>query len=140
MHHFTNAGLYDALFVMQDTETKTLWNHITGEALYGDLVGRTLGPVANVLQTNVAQALARDPAARVAISDRMYFAGGKPFGTATGFGGRGPAVCPARRRDARAAPRPPVAARLQRPGPEGQDGAVRGQVAGADEASVRTPL
>jgi hypothetical protein len=90
LHHFTNAGLYDALFVMQDVETKTLWNHITGEALYGELVGRTLGPVGNVLQTNVAQALARDPATRVAISDRMYFAGGKQFGTATGFGGRGP--------------------------------------------------
>lgn len=43
-----------------------------------------------MLQTNVAQALARDPATRVAISDRMYFAGGTAFGTATGFGGRGP--------------------------------------------------
>ena len=37
--HFDNVGLYDALFVMQDVESKTLWNHITGEALYGPHVG-----------------------------------------------------------------------------------------------------
>jgi hypothetical protein len=91
MHHFDNVGLYDALFVMQDRETKTLWNHITGEALYGPLVGRTLGPLTNLLQMNVKQALTIDPKMQVAISDRMYFAGGRQFGTATGFGGgRGP--------------------------------------------------
>jgi hypothetical protein len=92
MHHFNNVGLYDALFVMQDTESKTLWNHITGEALYGPLVGRTLGPLKNVLQMNVRQALEMDPKMQVAISDRPYFAGGKPFGSAPGFaGGRGEA-------------------------------------------------
>ena len=87
MHHFDNVGLYDALFVMQDKETRPLWNHITGEALYGPLVGRTLGPVSNVLQMNVKQALQMDPEVQVAISDRMYFAGGKQFGSAAGFGG-----------------------------------------------------
>ena len=53
MQHFDNVGLYDGLFVMQDVETKTLWNHITGEALYGPRVGSTLGPVGNLLQINV---------------------------------------------------------------------------------------
>jgi hypothetical protein len=86
MHHFNNVGLYDALFVMQDTESKTLWNHITGEAEYGPLVGRTLGPVSNLLQMNVKQALDVDPATQVAISDRVYFAGGRQFGSADGFG------------------------------------------------------
>jgi hypothetical protein len=81
MHHFNNVGLYDALFVMQDTETKTLWNHITGEALYGPLVGRTLGPVSNLLQMNVRQALDMDPAIQIAISNRAYFVGGRQFGT-----------------------------------------------------------
>ena len=90
MHHFDNVGLYDALFVMQDRESKTLWNHITGQALYGPLVGRSLGPVGNLLQTNVTQALALDPATQVAISDRMYFAGGRQFGTAGGAGRGGP--------------------------------------------------
>jgi hypothetical protein len=95
MHHFNNVGLYDGLFVMQDTETKTLWNHITGEALYGPLVGRTIGPLGNILQTNVKQALTADANVKVAISDRVYFAGGRQFGTASGFG-PGRAVVPGR--------------------------------------------
>ena len=84
LHHFTNVGLYDGLFVMQDAETKTLWNHITGEALYGPLVGQKLGPVGNLLQLNVKQTLAMDPKIQVAISDRIYFAGGRQFGSAGG--------------------------------------------------------
>ena len=87
MHHFNNVGLYDALFVMQDTETKTLWRHIDGQALYGPMVGHNLGPVGNLLQMNVAQALAADPKTRVAISDRPYVAGGKQFGTRAGLPG-----------------------------------------------------
>ena len=84
--HFDNVGLYDALFVMQDVETKTLWHHITGEALYGSHVGRTLGPIGNLMQINVEQALAMNTATEIAISDRVYFAGGERFGTATGLG------------------------------------------------------
>lgn len=84
LHHFTNVGLYDGLFVMQDAETKTLWNHITGEALYGPLAGHNLGPVENLLQMNVKQALAMDRKVQVAISDRIYFAAGRQFGTAGG--------------------------------------------------------
>jgi hypothetical protein len=72
MLHFNNVGLYDGLFVMQDVESKTLWNHISGEALYGSHVGRTLGPVGNLLQMNVEEALEVDPAMVVAISDRPY--------------------------------------------------------------------
>jgi len=85
-HHFSVVGLYDALFVMQDAETKTLWNHITGEAVYGPLMGRNLGPIGNLLQMNVKQALELDPKTEIAISDRVYFAGGRQFGTASGFG------------------------------------------------------
>jgi hypothetical protein len=88
LHHFTNAGLYDGLFTLYDAETHTLWNHITGEAEYGPLVGRTLGPPGNQLQMNVKQALEQDPKTEIAISDRVYFAGGKQFGTAAG--GLGP--------------------------------------------------
>jgi hypothetical protein len=77
MHHFNNVGLYDALFIMQDSETKTLWNHITGEALYGPLVGRSLGPIGNLLPTNVKEALESDPKTQVAISDRPYYVASK---------------------------------------------------------------
>jgi hypothetical protein len=87
MGHFDNVGLYDGLFVMQDAETKTLWNHITGEALYGPMVGRTLGPLSNVFQLTVKQALTMDPHVRVAISNRAYFVNGRQLGTAPGLGG-----------------------------------------------------
>ena len=69
MHHFINAGLYDGLFVMQDTETETLWNHISGTAMHGELVGHRL-PVSNLLQMNVRQALDMNADIQVAISDR----------------------------------------------------------------------
>jgi hypothetical protein len=69
---------------LYDAETHTLWNHITGEAEYGPLVGRTLGPPGNQLQLNVKQALEQDPKTEIAISDRIYFAGRKQFGTAGG--------------------------------------------------------
>jgi hypothetical protein len=72
MLHFDNVGLYDGLFVMQDQESKTLWNHISGEALYGPHVGRTLGPVGNLMQMTVQGALEFDPSLQVAISDRPY--------------------------------------------------------------------
>jgi hypothetical protein len=87
LHHFNYTALYDGLAVMQDKETKTLWNHITGEAMYGPLVGHTLKHLSNLLQMNVKQALTIDPKMPIAISDREYFAGGRRFGTAPGFGG-----------------------------------------------------
>jgi len=75
LHHFVVTGLYDALFVMRDVETSTLWNHITGEAVHGPLLGRTL-PIANLLQMNVRQTLAVDPKMDVAISSRPFSGGG----------------------------------------------------------------
>jgi hypothetical protein len=43
------------------------------EAEYGPLVGRTLGPPGNELQTTVRQALDENPLTEIAISDRVYF-------------------------------------------------------------------
>ena len=88
LHHFTNAGLYDGLFTLYNAETHTLWNHVTGEAEYGPLVGRTLGPPGNELQMNAKRALDEDSSTQIAISDRIYFAGGHQLGTA---GASGPA-------------------------------------------------
>jgi hypothetical protein len=105
LHHFHYVGLYDGLAVMQDKESKTLWNHITGEAMYGPLVGHTLKHVGNLLQMNVRQALAVDPKMQIAISDREYFVGDKHFGTAPGFGGgRGAERYAASNRDAQLGP------------------------------------
>ena len=82
---FITAGAYDGLMVMQDDATGTIWNHVTGEALYGPGVGSTLGAPGNVLHATVKQLLAAAPDARIAISDRAYFADGKRHGTLEGI-------------------------------------------------------
>ena len=68
---FETAGFYDGMLVMRDVATGTIWNHITGDALYGPAVGTTLGPVGNVLQMTAKQLFEASPEARVAISDRI---------------------------------------------------------------------
>jgi hypothetical protein len=83
--HFATAGVYDGLMVMQDSATGTIWNHVTGEALYGPAVGTTLGSPGNVLHATVKQLVVSAPDARIAISDRVYFAAGKRLGTVEGI-------------------------------------------------------
>ncbi len=55
--------------MLGDEETGSIWNHITGEAVYGPLEGYTL-PVSNLLHMTAEQALDRYPGLAVAISDR----------------------------------------------------------------------
>lgn len=69
VHHFRSRGLYDGLSLLVDDETGSLWNHITGKAMYGPLEGESL-PVSNLLHTNVEQALKAHPEIDVAISER----------------------------------------------------------------------
>ena len=55
--------------MLGDEETGSIWNHITGRAVYGPLEGYTL-PVFNLLHMTAEQALDRYPGLSVAISDR----------------------------------------------------------------------
>jgi hypothetical protein len=41
-HHFSAGGLYDGLSLLVDDETRTYWDHITGEAVHGPLRGARL--------------------------------------------------------------------------------------------------
>lgn len=68
VHTFTEQGLYDGLFLMYDHESETRWNHMTGEAVFGPLVGERLD-IANVFHTTVEQVLAEDPSALLAWSE-----------------------------------------------------------------------
>ena len=68
--HFESRGLYDGVSILWDRETETLWHHITGEAMFGELKGNTLAPVLNLLQTTVEAALEANPDLEVAISER----------------------------------------------------------------------
>lgn len=74
--HFVVAGLYDGLFVMKDDKTSTLWNHVTGEGMYGEHAGTQM-PVGNLLQMNADQAVKMDANMRVAISDRTFSLDGR---------------------------------------------------------------
>ena len=69
IHHFESRGLYDGLSTLWDEETGSIWNHITGEAVYGPLRGYRL-PVHNLLHMNAESALAAYPDLQVAVSDR----------------------------------------------------------------------
>jgi len=69
VHHFESRGLYDGVSVLWDEETGTIWDHITGEAVYGPLAGAGL-PVYNLLHTTVEAALEADPDLAIAISER----------------------------------------------------------------------
>jgi hypothetical protein len=42
VHHFSAGGLYNGLVLLIDDETRTYWDHITGEAVHGPLRGAKL--------------------------------------------------------------------------------------------------
>jgi hypothetical protein len=69
VHHFESRGLYNGVSILWDEETGTIWNHITGEAVYGPLAGARL-PVYNLLHTTVEAALDADSDLEIAISER----------------------------------------------------------------------
>jgi len=69
VHHFSTRGIFNGLSMLGDEETETIWNHITGRAVYGPLKGESL-LVFNLLHMTADQALVRYPGLAVAISDR----------------------------------------------------------------------
>lgn len=72
---FQEQGLYDGLFLLGDVETGTRWNHLTGEALVGEHVGKTL-PTEPIVHTTVQQVLAESPEALLAVSEHPQALGG----------------------------------------------------------------
>ena len=60
LHHFSAGGLFNGLVLLIDDETKTYWDHITGEAVHGPLKGKCLDAWP-VDMTTVAAALETDP-------------------------------------------------------------------------------
>jgi len=64
---FYTGGLFDGLVVMRDQETDSIWNHITGECMAGELAGARLALVP-LLHFSARAALERYPAAHLAYS------------------------------------------------------------------------
>ena len=60
VHHFSSGGLYNGLVLLVDDETKTYWDHITGEAVYGPLTGAQTD-MWSIRITNAKTALQEQP-------------------------------------------------------------------------------
>lgn len=69
VHWFAEQGLFDGLFLMRDEESGTFWDHMTGEAVYGPMVGSSL-EVQPLVMTTAEQALEMAPDARITLSDQ----------------------------------------------------------------------
>ncbi|MFQ5876397.1 MAG: DUF3179 domain-containing (seleno)protein [Acidobacteriota bacterium] len=73
LHHFSAGGLHNGLILLIDDETRTYWDHITGEAVRGPLRGRRLESWA-VRMTTAGAALAGDPDLAISRSGRGLLA------------------------------------------------------------------
>ncbi len=68
VHHFGAIGLTNGLAVLADRETRTRWDHITGEAFEGPFAGHQLD-VWSVHMTTVAAALAEHSDITISLSE-----------------------------------------------------------------------
>jgi Protein of unknown function (DUF3179) len=65
-------GLINGLAILADRETRTHWDHITGEAFSGPLTGRQL-QIWPIRITTLAAALAEDPSIKISFSSYRSF-------------------------------------------------------------------
>ncbi len=61
VHRFREIGVYNGLQIFQDDETKSLWNHLTGECLHGALEGKRLPLFGSPGMSTYGLALKSDP-------------------------------------------------------------------------------
>lgn len=69
VHWFAEQALFDGLFLMRDEESGTYWDHMTGEAVYGPNVGKSLA-VDPLVMTTAERAWESHPDALLTLSDR----------------------------------------------------------------------
>lgn len=72
IHHFGAIGLTNGLAILADLETRTHWDHITGEAIAGPLAGNQLD-VWSFHMTTVAAALAEYREITISLSTHHSF-------------------------------------------------------------------
>ncbi len=71
-YHFQAGGLYNGVVILTDKETGSYWDHLTGECVYGSLVGKKL-PVWGLEITTVAAAKKREQDLVVLRSRQHFF-------------------------------------------------------------------
>jgi hypothetical protein len=67
LYHFGPRGLYNGLVLLGDDETRSYWDHITGECVYGPLAGKKM-EVFPIQHTSVKRALQHWPEMYIALS------------------------------------------------------------------------
>jgi hypothetical protein len=67
LYHFGPRGLYNGLVLLGDDETKSYWDHITGECVHGEMKGRKM-EIFPIEHTNVGHALKKNPELSIALS------------------------------------------------------------------------
>ena len=70
LYHFKKIGVYNGQQIFEDKETHTLWNHLTGEALYGGLLGNTLEYIGALNMTIIGEMKVNFPDLQVFVSGK----------------------------------------------------------------------
>jgi len=65
---FKSAGLYNGQLINKDTKTESIWHHLTGECLHGELKGKKL-EVEYLKETTVREELLNNPNLHILISE-----------------------------------------------------------------------
>lgn len=72
IHHFSAGGLYNGLILLIDDETRTYWDHISGEALHGPLSGTSL-PMWGIEQSTVGALRKTEPQLRLHLNRTTWW-------------------------------------------------------------------
>jgi hypothetical protein len=75
LYHYKETGVYNGQQIFEDIETHTLWNHLTGEALFGELIGNTLEYIGSLNMTTIGEANESIPDLPIYISGKKKIYG-----------------------------------------------------------------
>ncbi len=73
LYHFREIGVYNGQQIFEDIETKSLWNHLTGEALHGELKGKNLEITGFLRMTTLGEEKKSNPNLPIYISGQQKF-------------------------------------------------------------------
>ncbi len=68
VHHFSERGLYNAMTLLGDAESGSIWDHYSGRCYHGPLQGRRLETLSALQHTTLAQAISLVPEALFVVS------------------------------------------------------------------------
>jgi hypothetical protein len=69
-YQFHAVGAYKGQMIFEDTETGSLWDHISGESLHGKLKGKTLPLLGNLQYLRFGELVKSDPKTALYVSNK----------------------------------------------------------------------